>query len=144
MAPEPLSDLLNAVSPGRRGFLKTVLTGTAFAAPLMASFPMDGLSVDAAVAACSNQAFAPNMSASVADFVTHPLTCLNTSNMTVQRAPMFKAKLKDSKNHQRGTVTFEVDVTRCVIEYRLNLTGKLATVNYHSVGVPAAETLSVQ
>ena len=130
MAPEALNDLLNAVAPSRRGFLKTILTGTAFAAPLMASFSMDGLSVDAAAAAtCGNMT-------TVHPFLADPFSC---SNMTVpRRAPMFKAKLKDSHNHQRGTVMFELDVKKCHVEYRLTLTGRLETVNFGPVGVPAA------
>lgn len=47
MAPE---DVLNSVDESRREFLKKVIGGTVFAVPLMASFSMDGLSLDAAEA----------------------------------------------------------------------------------------------
>jgi len=47
MAPE---DVLSSVDESRREFLKKVIGGTVFAVPLMASFSMDGLSLDAAEA----------------------------------------------------------------------------------------------
>jgi hypothetical protein len=140
MAPDALNDLLNAVAPARRQFLKTILTGTAFAAPLMASFSMDGLSVDAApLALCGNLTLSSNMS--VSSFAMDPFTCSNASNMTAlssRRGPMFKATLKDGQGRRRGMATFELNDDRCAIEYRLNLTGKLETVNYGTIGVPAA------
>jgi hypothetical protein len=136
MAPDALNDLLNALPPGRRQFLKTVLTGTAFAAPLMASFSMDGLSVDTAAAAiCGNMT--SNMS--VADFVQDPLSC---ANMTATRkAPRFRARLRDVNTGQhRGELDLELNFDRCAIEYRLQLTDApvLETVNVGVIGVPAA------
>jgi hypothetical protein len=47
MAPE---DVLSSIDESRREFLKKVIGGTVFAVPLMASFSMDGLSLDAAEA----------------------------------------------------------------------------------------------
>jgi hypothetical protein len=41
-------ELLNSVGKSRRKFLTKVLVGTAFAAPLIASFPMNGLAADSA------------------------------------------------------------------------------------------------
>jgi len=56
MAPE---DVLSNVDEGRRDFLKKVITGTTFALPLMASFSMEGLSINPAEAAPSYY-FCPN------------------------------------------------------------------------------------
>lgn len=51
MAPHPLNeDILNSVDESRRDFLRKVIVGTAFAAPLMASFSMDGLLINEAEA----------------------------------------------------------------------------------------------
>ena len=53
MAPHPLNeDVLNSVDESRRDFLRKVIVGTAFAAPLMASFSMDGLVINAVEASC--------------------------------------------------------------------------------------------
>jgi hypothetical protein len=43
-------NLLAKVDPNRRGFVKRVLAGAAFAAPIVATFSIDGLSVDSAMA----------------------------------------------------------------------------------------------
>jgi len=131
MAPEALNDLLNAVAPARRQFLKTILTGTAFAAPLMASFSMDGLSVDAASAATCG-----NMTGSVADFTMNDLSCSNMGSWG--RHPRFKAKLLDGNNHHRGNAEFEFDSQRCVLEYKLHVDKHLVTVNFGTIGVPSA------
>jgi len=40
--------LLEGANKSRRKFVKRVLVGTAFAAPLIASFPMNGLKADSA------------------------------------------------------------------------------------------------
>lgn len=42
--------ILSHVEPSRRGFMKTVLAGAAFAAPVIASFSIEGLGVDSAYA----------------------------------------------------------------------------------------------
>ncbi len=55
MAPE---EILGSAGAGRRDFLKKVLAGTTFAAPVIASFSMEGLSPEkAGAAAASNQCF---------------------------------------------------------------------------------------
>ena len=65
MAPE---EILSSVDPSRREFLKKVIAGTTFAVPLMASFSMEGLSVESAWASnvttnqpplCSNMTGSP-------------------------------------------------------------------------------------
>jgi hypothetical protein len=45
MADEHMDRILERVNPGKRDFLKKVVVGTAFAAPLVASFSLDGLSL---------------------------------------------------------------------------------------------------
>ena len=63
MAPE---EILSSVDPSRREFLKKVIAGTTFAVPLMASFSMEGLSVESAWASnvTSNQPLCSNMPSS--------------------------------------------------------------------------------
>ena len=62
MAPE---EILSSADSDRRGFIKKVLAGTTFAMPVLASFSMEGLSPDRALAAasisnqCSNQFTSP-------------------------------------------------------------------------------------
>ncbi len=65
MAPE---EILSSVDASRREFLKKVIAGTTFAVPLMASFSMEGLSVESAWASnvttnqpplCSNMTGSP-------------------------------------------------------------------------------------
>ena len=43
--PEPVDEMLQCVDPAKRDFLKALVVGTAFVAPIVVSFPMDGLSV---------------------------------------------------------------------------------------------------
>jgi hypothetical protein len=38
-------EVLEKVDPDRRGFVRKVIVGTAFAAPVISSFSMDGLSI---------------------------------------------------------------------------------------------------
>jgi hypothetical protein len=52
MAPE---EILSSTDASRRDFLKKVLVGTTFAAPVIASFSMEGLSPETASAISSNQ-----------------------------------------------------------------------------------------
>lgn len=63
MAPKDMNELLKRVKSGRRAFLRQVLAGTAFAAPLMSSFSMRGLSFPAARAqsTCGEMMVAGNM-----------------------------------------------------------------------------------
>lgn len=57
MADEKLDPVLEQVDPEKREFLKKVLVGTAFVAPIVASFSMDGLS--------PNEAFAQGLSSNI-------------------------------------------------------------------------------
>jgi len=45
MANDPVDDVLKQIDPAKRDFLKALVAGTAFVAPIVVSFPMDGLSV---------------------------------------------------------------------------------------------------
>jgi len=51
--------VLDKVNPDRRGFVKKIIVGTAFAAPIVSSFSMDGLSIKV-----GRSAFAGNTSVS--------------------------------------------------------------------------------
>jgi hypothetical protein len=66
MAPE---EILGSADAGRRDFLKKVLAGTTFAAPVIASFSMEGLSPENAWAngtnMTTNQSFCSNMPTSL-------------------------------------------------------------------------------
>jgi hypothetical protein len=57
MADEKLDRVLDEVDPDKREFLKKVLVGTAFTAPIVASFSMDALGPREAFA----QAESPNV-----------------------------------------------------------------------------------
>jgi hypothetical protein len=48
---------LEQVDPEKRDFIRKVATGTAFAVPAVASFSMDGLTLNRANAATSNSTF---------------------------------------------------------------------------------------
>ena len=52
--PEPIEQILKNVDPAKRDFLKALVVGTAFVAPIVVSFPMAGLSVYEAHAQGSN------------------------------------------------------------------------------------------
>lgn len=67
MSPIDLDRLLARFAPDRRSFLKTLALGTAYATPLVASFSMDGLGVDAAAAQASN--LCSNLVSNTADLV---------------------------------------------------------------------------
>lgn len=67
MSPIDLDRLLARFAPDRRSFLKTLVLGTAYATPLVASFSMDGLGVDAAAAQASN--LCSNLVSNTADLV---------------------------------------------------------------------------
>lgn len=53
-------EVLEKVDPDRRGFVRKVIVGTAFAAPVISSFSMDGLSIKV-----GRSAFAGNGSSSL-------------------------------------------------------------------------------
>lgn len=54
MADEGVDRILERVDPAKRLFLKSLVVGSAFVAPLVASFSLDGLSVYEAHAQGSN------------------------------------------------------------------------------------------
>jgi hypothetical protein len=54
VAEDKLDPILEHVDSEKRDFLKTVLTGTAFVAPIVASFSMEGLTPNEAFAQSSN------------------------------------------------------------------------------------------
>jgi len=54
MADDELDSVLERADPAKRAFLKTIIVGTAFVAPTVASFSMDGLSLYEANAQTSN------------------------------------------------------------------------------------------
>jgi len=62
MSPVDLERLLDRFSPSRREFMRTLLLGTAYATPMLASFSMDGL-------ASPGMASGPNCSAAVASVI---------------------------------------------------------------------------
>jgi len=42
---DKVDEVLERIDPAKRSFLKALVVGTAFVAPMVASFPMDGVSV---------------------------------------------------------------------------------------------------
>jgi hypothetical protein len=130
MAPDALAEILDAVPAGRRQFLKTILTGTAFAAPLLASFSMDGVGVDAAAAGCLTPYNVSNMTIT-------PFSC---ANGTVIPGEKFSCVMRDVEGKKRASCDFTFDELECSLEYQLKLTGqkRLVTVGYNEIGVPAA------
>lgn len=68
MSPVDLDRLLSQFAPDRRAFLKTLVLGTAYAAPVLASFSLDGLGSGAAQAQASNLC-ASNLVSNTADLV---------------------------------------------------------------------------
>jgi len=59
MADEELESVLDRVDPKKRAFLKSLVVGTAFVVPTVASFSMDGLSLYEANAQTSNITIPP-------------------------------------------------------------------------------------
>jgi hypothetical protein len=59
MADDNLDPILEQVDPEKRDFLKKVLAGTAFVAPIVASFSMEGLSPNEAFAQSANATAVP-------------------------------------------------------------------------------------
>ena len=57
MADNDLDTVLERIDPAKRAFLKTIIVGTAFVVPMVASFSMDGLSLYEAIAQVSNISF---------------------------------------------------------------------------------------
>jgi hypothetical protein len=56
MSEEKIDALLEKVDADKRATLKRLILGTAFVVPLIASFPIDGLTIDRALAQTANQA----------------------------------------------------------------------------------------
>jgi len=54
MSDEKLDVVLAKIDADKRATLKTLILGSAFVAPLIASFPIDGLTIDQALAKPSN------------------------------------------------------------------------------------------
>jgi hypothetical protein len=54
MSEEKIDALLEKVDAEKRATLKRLILGTIFAIPVIASFPMDGLTINSALAADSN------------------------------------------------------------------------------------------
>ena len=60
MSDDKLDPILEQVDPEKRDFLKKVLAGTAFVAPIVASFSMEGLSPNEAFAQSTNSSVPVN------------------------------------------------------------------------------------
>jgi len=130
LAPEPLKELLGRVEPGRRDFLKSVVTGTAFAVPLLQSFSMDGLAPEAEAVTISNQ------------------SCLVSNVRTTGGQPYdgpgkFKAALRDGNNRVRGSVILRVADDCSTLITRLTVAGQLVIRQSGGVFMPAAEITNV-
>jgi hypothetical protein len=54
MSDEKLDALLEKIDADKRATLKKLILGTAFVVPLIASFPIDGLTIDRALAQVHN------------------------------------------------------------------------------------------
>lgn len=119
MAPYPLNeDVLNSVDETRRDFLRKVIVGTAFATPLMASFSMDGLSINAAEAS-----------------FTGNLTC---SNVPYSGPDRFNAHLKGTDTTAQGEAQFKLTVDGTALAYKLRVSNNVTIQSagiYVSTGV---------
>ena len=54
MSEEKIDALLDKVDADKRATLKRLILGTVFAVPVIASFPIDGLTIDSALAQVAN------------------------------------------------------------------------------------------
>jgi hypothetical protein len=54
MSEKKIDALLEKIDADKRATLKRLILGTVFAVPVIASFPMDGLTINSALAADSN------------------------------------------------------------------------------------------
>lgn len=52
-AQNPNEEVLSSIDASRRDFIRKLVVGTTFAAPLLASFSMDGIFIETATAACN-------------------------------------------------------------------------------------------
>lgn len=122
MAPHPLNeDVLNSVDESRRDFLRKVIVGTAFAAPLMASFSMDGLLINAAEASCASNMFTSNM------------FC---SNMPYTGPSEFEADLTGTTTTAEGEATFKLTMDGEALAYKLKVDSSV-TVQDACIFVPS-------
>lgn len=80
MSPVDLDRLLERAQPDRREFLRTLILGTAYAAPLVASFSMDGLARPAL-------AQAPNAACRLPDGIAVNTVAPNTATINISKAP---------------------------------------------------------
>jgi uncharacterized repeat protein (TIGR01451 family) len=67
MSPIDLDRLLDRFNPNRRDFMRTLVLGTAYAAPMIASFSMDGLTNPAAAGGSNLCLTAPNLGSNLTD-----------------------------------------------------------------------------
>jgi hypothetical protein len=113
MAPQPLNeDVLNSVDEPRRHFLRTLI-GTTFAMPLMASFSMDGLLINAAEA--------------------QPSPDISCSNMTTYLGPDdFKAHLTGTDTTAQGQAQFKLTIDGTSCAYKLHVS---SNVTFQSAGI---------
>src|SRR5262245_31119020 len=103
MAPD---DVVNSVGDDRRDFIRTVIAGTAFAVPLLASFSMEGLSLEPAEGAppnpCSNQSpdpFCCRIAGQIAAIISEVMcitgfTLAQTNAVAATKAQLFKPLAK--------------------------------------------------
>ena len=54
MKEQKIDALLEKVDAEKRATLKRLIFGTVFVVPVVTSFPIDGLTIDSALAACTN------------------------------------------------------------------------------------------
>jgi hypothetical protein len=113
MPSEPLQeDVLKSIPESRRDFLKKVIAGTTFVVPLIASFSMDGLSIDTPEA----DAFCPNQA--IEGPLSPPL--------------VFLAKLQGGQRSSKGTAHFKLTPPRreCVtMDYKITGFPHLTFIN---------------
>ncbi|CAN5905064.1 hypothetical protein BH20PSE1_BH20PSE1_22870 [soil metagenome] len=102
MVPNPINeDVLNGVDETRRDFLRKVIVGTAFVTPLMASFSMDGLLINAAEAN-------------------------SVCNMTDSGPSHFKAHLSGTATRARGRFQGHLTCDNTLLAYKLRVSNNMA------------------
>jgi hypothetical protein len=104
-------DILDSVEENRRDFIRTLIVGTTFAVPLLASFSMDGGIIGEAEA---DTAFSSNMSC---------------SNMTYAGPDKFKAHLTGVDTTSQGQAVFRLTDDIVDLTCRLNVSSNLQFVN---------------
>lgn len=111
---EENNPILSQVEPSRRGFVKTVLAGAAFAAPVIASFSIDSLGVDAA--------YGQSASSSVASYSGGYGPCL--PDVGYVGPAQFQAFVLDVSGSTRvnGELTISVRMRDNMADVRLQMT----------------------